>query len=65
MIDVAKTAWLLWKQRWAALREDEGASTIEYALLVLLGITVAGLVAGAVTIAVRNADKTIQTTKAP
>jgi hypothetical protein len=47
-------------QRWHAIREDEnGASTIEYLLLVMLGVTVAGLAFIAIRTAVNNKDADI------
>ena len=47
-------------QRWQAIREDEnGASTIEYLLLVMLGVTVAGLAFLAIRTAVNNKDADI------
>jgi Flp pilus assembly pilin Flp len=50
----------LFVQRWQAIREDErGASTIEYLLLVMLGVTVAGLVFIAIRTAVTNKDNDI------
>ena len=53
----------MWVQRWHALRDDDGASSVEYTLLVLLGIAVAGLVAAAVTAAVKSHDKQITDAK--
>ena len=50
----------LFVQRWRAIREDEnGASTIEYLLLVMLGVTVAGLAFIAIRTAVTNKDNDI------
>jgi Flp pilus assembly pilin Flp len=50
----------LFVQRWQAIREDEkGASTIEYLLLVMLGVTVAGLAFIAIRQAVTNKDNDI------
>ena len=50
MFSYARRSWpTCGVQRWQALREDEGASTIEYTLLVLLGIAVAGLAILAIT----------------
>jgi Flp pilus assembly pilin Flp len=59
MYQIAKTCYLLWKQRWDALREDEGASTIEYTLLILLGIAVAVTVTAVVKTAVDHEDTQI------
>jgi Flp pilus assembly pilin Flp len=50
----------LFVQRWQAIRDDErGASTIEYLLLVMLGVTVAGLAFIAIRTAVTNKDNDI------
>ena len=51
---------LLLVQRWQAIREDErGASTIEYLLLVMLGVTVAGIAFVAIRAAVQQKDADI------
>lgn len=60
MLVIARTVGTLWTQRWNALREDRGASTIEYIILVVVGIAVAGLTAAAVTAAVTNHNKGIK-----
>jgi glycerol uptake facilitator-like aquaporin len=60
MFTVARTLGTMWVQRWQALREDEGASTIEYLLLVFLGIVVAGLATVAVRAAVVTHNKDIK-----
>ena len=60
MLEFARLLATMWRQRWDALREDEGASTIEYAILVILGIAVATAVAAVVTTAVTNKDKQIK-----
>jgi Flp pilus assembly pilin Flp len=59
----ARVLATMWLQRWHALRDDRGASSVEYTLLVLLGIAVAGLVTVAVTAAVKNHDKQITNAK--
>lgn len=59
----ARVLATMWLQRWRALRQDQGASSVEYTLLVLLGILVAGLVTTAVTVAVKNHDKQITSAK--
>jgi Flp pilus assembly pilin Flp len=59
MIQIARIIATLWTSRWQALREDEGASSVEYTILVLLGIAVAGLVGVAVTAAVTTRDNDI------
>ena len=46
---------VLLRQRWhAAHADDEGATAIEWAIFALLALAVAGLVAGAITLAVNN-----------
>ncbi len=62
-MDTARVMITLWVQRWRALRADDGASSVEYTLLVLLGIAVAGLVTAAVTAAVKSHDKQITNAK--
>jgi hypothetical protein len=62
MFDLSRLLATLWRQRWDALREDKGASTIEYAILVLLGIAVAGIIAAAVTAVVNRKDTSIRNT---
>lgn len=57
MFSTARVLIDMWTQRWQALREDEGASTIEYIILVVVGLTVAGIVAGVITTVV-NQKKT-------
>ena len=47
-------------QRWDAMRDDEGATVIEYAILVLMGFLMAGLVAAAVTAAVTTRSNQIK-----
>ena len=60
MFIYAKLITLLLAQRWRAIREDDrGASTIEYLLLVLLGIAVATLALTAITKAVNDKDSSI------
>lgn len=41
MFSTVRVLATMWRQRWDAARDDEGATTIEYLLLVLLGIAVA------------------------
>lgn len=60
MVGTARAIGMMWLQRWRALREDRGASTIEYIILVVVGIAVAGLTAAAVTTAVKNHNKDIK-----
>lgn len=53
MISIARLAVTMWLERWRDIRgRDEGASTIEYAILVILGIVVAGVIWVAVSNAV-------------
>ena len=43
------------RERWRAARDDDrGATAIEWAIFALLSILVAGLVAGAITLAINN-----------
>ncbi len=60
MIQTARVLATMWMSQWRALREDEGASSVEYTILVVLGIAVAGLVTIAVTAAVKSHDKDIK-----
>jgi Flp pilus assembly pilin Flp len=60
MIHTARVLTTMWLQRWHAAREDEGATVIEYAILVLMGFLMAGAVAVAVTDAVTSRTKQIQ-----
>lgn len=60
MFDFARLLVTMWRQRWDALREDEGASTIEYAILVVLGIAIATAVVGVVTAAVNKRNQQIK-----
>jgi hypothetical protein len=51
---IGATAVLL-RDRWRATHHDDrGATAIEWAIFALLAIAVAGLVAGAITLAVTN-----------
>jgi hypothetical protein len=50
-----ETALALLHDRWrAAHTDDSGATAIEWAIFALLALAVAGLVAGAITMAVNN-----------
>jgi len=60
MLSTVRVLYTMWRQRWSAARE-EGATTIEYVLLVLLGIAVAGLATAVITQVVKNKDEQIQT----
>ncbi len=60
MLSIAQMMATMWKQRWQALREDEGATVIEYAILVLMGFLVAGALAVVVTNAVQSRQKQIK-----
>jgi len=66
MFALARLLGTIFLQRWQVIRDDErGASTIEYLLLVLLGIAVAGIAAVAITNAVRNKSKSIPDSGTP
>jgi Flp pilus assembly pilin Flp len=65
MFDIVRVLATMWRQRWDALREDDGASTIEYVLLVLLGIAVAGIAAVAIRAVVTQKSATIRNTPNP
>lgn len=55
MHTLAESVVALLRQRWhAAHADDEGATAIEWAIFALLALAVAGLVAGAITLAVNN-----------
>ena len=43
-----------------AARTDDGATAIEWAIFALLALTIAGLVAGAITLAINNRIPGIQ-----
>jgi len=58
MYDYLATVVKMFMLRWRTAR-DEGASTIEYTLLVLLGIGVAALVTTVVVNAVKSKDNQI------
>jgi Flp pilus assembly protein TadG len=54
-------ALALLRERWRAARADDtGATAIEWAIFALLALAVAGLVAGAITIAINNRLPSIQ-----
>ena len=62
MISIARLAVTMWLDRWRDIRGREGgASTIEYAILVILGIVVAGVIWVAVDTAVRQKSDEIGT----
>ncbi len=60
MFHAARMLTTMWQQRWTAMRADEGATVIEYAILVLMGFLMAGLVAAAVTAAVTSRSDQIK-----
>ncbi len=61
MFIYVKVLGTIFVQRWQAMREnDRGASTIEYLLLVLLGIAVAGIATVAITKAVQDKSDSIK-----
>jgi Flp pilus assembly pilin Flp len=45
MFDTVRVLVTMWTQRWQALREDEGATAIEYAVIVAVGFAMATAVA--------------------
>jgi Flp pilus assembly pilin Flp len=55
MHTIIESTVVLLRQRWrAAHADDEGATAIEWAIFALLALAVAGLVAGAITLAINN-----------
>ncbi len=58
MFSTVRVLATMWKQRWSAAR-DEGATTIEYVILVLVGITVATAAAFIITQVVTRKDQDI------
>jgi Flp pilus assembly protein TadG len=55
MHQLVGVAIALLRARWQAARDDDtGATAIEWAIFALLAIAVAGLVAGAITLAINN-----------
>jgi Flp pilus assembly pilin Flp len=60
MLSITKMVAEMWKQRWQAMRQDEGATVIEYAILVLMGFLVAGALAVVVTDAVKSRQDQIK-----
>jgi hypothetical protein len=55
MHTLVQSAVVLLRQRWqAAHADDQGATAIEWAIFALLALAVAGLVAGAITLAINN-----------
>jgi len=59
MLSTVRILATMWRQRWQAARDD-GATTIEYVLLVLLGIAVAGLATVVITQVVKDKNAEIQ-----
>ena len=55
MKHLIETALVLLRARWRAARgDDTGATAIEWAIFALMALLVAGLVAGAITLAINN-----------
>jgi hypothetical protein len=55
MHTLVESAVALLRQRWReAHADDQGATAIEWAIFALLALAVAGLVAGAITLAINN-----------
>lgn len=55
MYQLMRSVAVLLRQRWRVAHADDGGATaIEWAIFALLALAVAGLVAGAITMAVNN-----------
>jgi hypothetical protein len=55
MSPLTQTVLAVARQRWRNARADDtGATAIEWAIFAILALTVAGLVAGAITVAINN-----------
>jgi len=48
MVDIARMLTAILVQRWKAVRSDEGATALEYAIIAAVGFAVAGAIALAV-----------------
>jgi Flp pilus assembly pilin Flp len=59
MLDTAKVLFTVINQRWQALREDEGATAVEYAVILALAFTAAGIVAALIQSVVKKHTKGI------
>jgi Flp pilus assembly protein TadG len=54
MLELVQTAVALARAQWHTARRDDGATAIEWAIFALLALSVGGIVAGAITLAVNN-----------
>jgi Flp pilus assembly pilin Flp len=59
MMQTARVLGTILAQRWHALREDEGATTVEYTVLVVLALAFATVVGLAVKTYVTNQTATL------
>jgi hypothetical protein len=57
---VIQTAITLLRERWRQVRGDDGTTAIEWAIFALLALTLAGIVAAAITAAVNHRIPGIQ-----
>jgi Flp pilus assembly pilin Flp len=60
MYDYVKVLVTLWTQRWQALREDEGATAVEYAVIVAIGFAMATLIGVAIKTVVTSRTKGVE-----
>jgi len=55
MNHLLESAVVLLRERWRTARDDDrGATAIEWAIFAIMALAVAGLVAGAITLAINN-----------
>ena len=55
MKNLAETTLVLLRARWQQAHDDDrGATAIEWAIFAILALLIAGLVAGAITLAINN-----------
>ncbi len=55
MLHLLEATMALLRARWQDTRsDDEGATAIEWAIFAILALAIAGLVAGAITLAINN-----------
>jgi Flp pilus assembly pilin Flp len=54
MFDTAKVLFSVVSQRWQALRDDEGATAVEYAVILALAFAAATLVGGLIVTIVND-----------
>jgi len=60
MVTYTRVLCTIFMNRYRALREDEGASTVEWVALILIGVAVAGAVAGIVKLAAQHRAEGIE-----